>query len=98
MDIRSWLTTIGLEHHADTFAKNEIDLEVLRTLTDPDLKELGIDALGARRKILTAVQALNAARCGSSPASRTSMWRRRSSSTSGCGLSRSPPCGPRRRL
>ena len=25
------------------------------------------------------------------------MWRRRSSSTSGCGPNRSPPCGPRRR-
>ena len=37
------------------------------------------------------------ARCGSPPTSRSPMWRGRSSSTSGCGPTRSPPCGPRRR-
>ena len=41
-DLRLWLQRIGLEQLAETFAANDIDLDVLPELTDEDLKELGL--------------------------------------------------------
>jgi hypothetical protein len=55
MAIENWLTALGLERYVETFARNDVDLDVLRTLNDADLKELGVDSLGARRKILAAL-------------------------------------------
>jgi len=66
MDIRSWLASLGLDRFASTFEKNEIDLEVLATLTESDLEKMGIDALGARRKLITAIATLNAGGSSSS--------------------------------
>ena len=37
------------------FQSNEIDIVTFRTLTDSDLKEIGITAFGARRKILLSI-------------------------------------------
>jgi class 3 adenylate cyclase/predicted ATPase len=51
--IADWLAQLGLEQYAQRFAENEIDVSVLRYLTDQDLKEIGIP-LGPRRKILAA--------------------------------------------
>ncbi len=50
-EIADWLERLGLRQYAERFAENEIDVSVLRHLTDQDLKELGIP-LGHRRKIL----------------------------------------------
>jgi class 3 adenylate cyclase/predicted ATPase len=55
--IVEWLASIGLSEYAETFAKNAIDLSVLRDLTEQDLKELGV-LLGHRRKILRAISEL----------------------------------------
>jgi class 3 adenylate cyclase len=52
--IADWLEKLGLSEYADRFAQNDIDVSVLRHLTDQDLKELGI-SLGHRRKLLAAV-------------------------------------------
>ena len=49
-----WLEEIGLASYADTFAENEVDLSVVGTLTDADLRELGL-SLGARKKFMLAV-------------------------------------------
>ncbi|KAG8135125.1 hypothetical protein E2320_008170 [Naja naja] len=39
--------------------RNQIDLQTFLTLTDQDLKELGITTFGARRKMLLAISELN---------------------------------------
>ncbi len=58
-DIAHWLEGLGLSQYAKTFARNDIDLEVLPDLSDDDLKDLGL-TLGHRRKLLKAVAALPA--------------------------------------
>jgi class 3 adenylate cyclase/predicted ATPase len=52
--IAEWLETLGLSEYARRFADNDIDISVLRHLTDQDLKELGV-SLGHRRKMLAAI-------------------------------------------
>jgi uncharacterized protein YjiS (DUF1127 family) len=49
--IEEWLASLGLSEHVPRFAENDIDLSVLRDLTDQDLKDIGI-SLGHRRKLL----------------------------------------------
>jgi hypothetical protein len=51
MDIVAWLTDLGLERYAEQFAANEIDEKTLRELSGDDLKELGVSALGHRKKL-----------------------------------------------
>lgn len=55
MDIRSWLAGLGLDRYSENLERNDIDIDLLRTLSDSDLKELGVDSLGARRKIIAAI-------------------------------------------
>ena len=52
--IAEWLDALGLSEYAQRFADNDIDISVLRHLTDQDLKELGV-SLGHRRKMLAAI-------------------------------------------
>ncbi len=58
MDIVVWLRSLGLGKYEAVFRENEIDETVLPNLTAEDLKELGVTALGHRRKLLDAVAAL----------------------------------------
>src|SRR5215813_1746799 len=58
MDIGGWLRRLGLERYEQAFRANEIDLRVLPELTTDDLKELGVAAIGHRRKLLAAIAAL----------------------------------------
>src|ERR1700724_3825987 len=53
-ELRCWLEQIGLAQHAETFAANDIDLDVLPELSDEDLKELGL-SLGQRRRLQRAL-------------------------------------------
>jgi predicted ATPase/class 3 adenylate cyclase len=53
-----WLQNLGLERYAQLFANNDVDLEVIRILTDDDLKQLGV-SFGHRKKILKAVSELD---------------------------------------
>ena len=53
----SWLQSIGLGHHATTFQDNGVDLDVVGSLSDQDLRALGLN-LGDRRRMLAAVTAL----------------------------------------
>ena len=50
--VAGWLADLGLGVYAARFQQAEIEMEVLPHLTDADLKELGVHALGHRRKIL----------------------------------------------
>jgi hypothetical protein len=58
MDVTAWLEGLGLGQHAGSFAANRVTAEVLPSLTDEDLKALGVAALGDRRRLLSAIGAL----------------------------------------
>jgi len=58
MDVESWLKGLGLEAYAPAFHDNKIGGDVLRHLTDDDLKELGVSAIGDRRRLRAAIAAL----------------------------------------
>ena len=58
-DITEWLERLGLGEYAEAFAENRIDANVLPDLTGNDLKEMGIVAVGDRRKLLSAIAALS---------------------------------------
>jgi class 3 adenylate cyclase/predicted ATPase len=60
MDIEAWLQGLGLERYASAFRDNEIDWEVLPKVTSQDLREIGVAAVGHRRKLLDAIAALGA--------------------------------------
>jgi len=60
MDIEAWLQGLGLERYAPAFRDNEIDSEVLPKLTSEDLREIGVAAVGHRRKLMDAIAALGA--------------------------------------
>jgi class 3 adenylate cyclase len=51
---------LGLERYEPLFRDNEIDWEVLPKLTLEDLKEIGVVAIGHRRRLLDAIAALRA--------------------------------------
>src|SRR5215831_10340988 len=58
MEIEAWLQALGLERYVPTFRDNEIDWEVLPKLTSEDLRDMGVVAVGHRRKLLDAIAAL----------------------------------------
>ena len=60
MDIGGWLRSLGLERYEAAFRDNEIDEAILPKLTQENLKELGVTALGHRLKLLDAIAALRA--------------------------------------
>ncbi|MBR0784842.1 adenylate/guanylate cyclase domain-containing protein [Bradyrhizobium iriomotense] len=60
MDIGEWLRSLGLQSYEQRFRDNGIDLEILSHLTVEDLKEIGVQAVGHRRKLLDAIGLLPA--------------------------------------
>ena len=48
--IAEWLASLGLSEYAQSFAKNDIEADVLCELTDQDLERLGV-SLGHRGSI-----------------------------------------------
>ena len=51
-ELASLLTTQGLGKYTDVFLRHEVDLQTFATLTDEELKEIGIPTFGARKKLL----------------------------------------------
>src|SRR5271166_2644746 len=68
MDVGAWLRNLGLGQYEAVFRDNAIDSDVLPSLTADDLKELGVTALGHRRKLLDAIAALAAPKSSGIPA------------------------------
>lgn len=54
-DIRKWLESCGLGEHVGVFEDNRITADILPTISNDDLKDMGIQALGDRRRILQAI-------------------------------------------
>jgi hypothetical protein len=67
MDVAAWLRGLGLERYEANFRDNEIDRAVLPKLTADDLKDIGVTAVGHRRKLLEAIARLSAADAPSDP-------------------------------
>ena len=59
MDVAVWLRGLGLEDYESAFRDNRIDAAVLPKLTFEDLKDIGVAAVGDRRKLLDAIAALH---------------------------------------
>jgi class 3 adenylate cyclase/predicted ATPase len=68
MNVAAWLRSLGLAEYEAAFRENRIDERVLPKLTAEDLKELGVLALGDRRKLLDAITALRIDASGKTPA------------------------------
>lgn len=60
--VRSFLEGLGLGQYTPVFEIHEVDDEVLPLLTLEDLKDMGINAVGSRRKMYCAIQKLNSSR------------------------------------
>jgi class 3 adenylate cyclase len=61
MDVGAWLRSLGLGQYERSFRDNKIDADVLPQLTADDLKDMGVTAIGDRRRLLAAIAALPAA-------------------------------------
>ncbi|KAL4239787.1 Protein bicaudal C 1 [Mactra antiquata] len=59
LDLAELFIKLGLGKYTDLFQQQEIDLPTFLTLTDHDLRELGISTFGARKKMLLAIADLN---------------------------------------
>ena len=64
MDVGGWLRSLGLDQYEVNFRENKIDADVLPRLTADDLKDIGVSAVGDRRRLLDAIAAL----AGATPA------------------------------
>jgi class 3 adenylate cyclase len=66
LDIDGWLRGIGLAQYAEMFRANDIDnIELLGSLSNDDLKEIGVVSFGHRKRLLEAIAQL----AGAVPAS-----------------------------
>jgi len=61
IEIAEWLHSLGLARYSEAFAENAVDWAILQKLTSDDLKEIGVAAVGHRRKLLEAIAALGEA-------------------------------------
>ena len=60
-NIRAWLSKLGLSQYAEAFEHNDVALDLLTTLTDQDLRELGVESMGHRKMLLRAIAELKGA-------------------------------------
>ncbi|CAH0564702.1 unnamed protein product [Brassicogethes aeneus] len=87
-DLPSMLTSLSLDRYVPLFNQHEIDLGTFASLNDRDLVEIGVNAFGARRKMLLAISELNKR---SNQFSAAPGAERKSSSSSNSTLSHSSP-------
>ena len=55
MDVADWLRTLNLGQYEAAFRGNSVGMDVLPKLTADDLKDLGVNAVGDRRRLLDAI-------------------------------------------
>ncbi|MBN3763785.1 adenylate/guanylate cyclase domain-containing protein [Burkholderia sp. Ac-20365] len=67
MNIELWLGGLGLDQYTQAFVDNDIDATMLPGLTDADLKELGVQSLGHRKRLLAAIAQMSAAGADAPP-------------------------------
>lgn len=57
--VERWLADLGLAEYSARFAAHRIDIALLSELDDADLREIGVEALGDRKRLLRAIRALH---------------------------------------
>ena len=55
-DLEHFLVAIGMSKYLPNFQSEEIELDVLKDMTDIDMKEIGISTKGARMRIMRHVR------------------------------------------
>jgi class 3 adenylate cyclase len=55
VDVGAWLKSLGLEQYETAFRENDVDAEVLPTLTADELKGIGVGSIRHRRRLLEAI-------------------------------------------
>jgi class 3 adenylate cyclase len=68
MDVGGWLRSLGLGQYETNFRDNKIHADLLPRLTNDDLKDIGVSALGDRLQLLDAIAALAGAKLPSGAA------------------------------
>jgi hypothetical protein len=58
MELAAWLRGLNLSQYETVFEENSVTVDLLPSLTAEDLKDLGITAVGHRRRLLDAIAAL----------------------------------------
>jgi SAM domain (Sterile alpha motif) len=58
MDVAGWLRGLGFGQYETNFRDNKINADLLPRLTNDDLKDIGVSALGDRLQLLDAIAAL----------------------------------------
>src|SRR5690242_5017560 len=58
MELAAWLRALNLGQYQTVFEQNSVTADLLANLTSEDLKDLGISAVGHRRRLLDAIAAL----------------------------------------
>jgi class 3 adenylate cyclase len=58
MNVADWLRAHGLEQYEAAFRENDVDVEVLPTLTADELKDIGVSSIRHRRRLLEAIAVL----------------------------------------
>lgn len=89
MDIAEWLESLGLSQYAPAFAENAIEWEILPKLTSDDLREIGVLAVGHRRRLLEAIASapnVPAASAATPPVNATAEAERRQLTVMFCDL------------
>ena len=59
-DLIHWLEALGLGKYTRVFIRQEVDFETLVELSGEDLREMGIVAIGPRKKLVAAISAMRA--------------------------------------
>ena len=59
MSVKAWLHGLGLGRYEQAFRDNDIGVDLLPTLTEADLRELGVVSLGHRKQLLAAIMDLS---------------------------------------
>jgi class 3 adenylate cyclase/predicted ATPase len=62
MDVGGWLRGLGFGQYETNFRDNKINADLLPRLTNDDLKDIGVSALGDRLQLLDAIAALAGAK------------------------------------
>ena len=62
MDLGGWLRGLGLGQYEANFRDNKVNADLLPRLTNDDLKDIGVSALGDRLQLLDAIATLAGAK------------------------------------
>ena len=74
MDLGAWLRDLGLQQYEQSFRDQDITLDLLKSLSGDDLRELGVASLGHRKRLLLAAAALPNCRARGIRLTSRSLW------------------------